>query len=373
MNVLILTPDRVGSTLLQRYLTVLMQFYDYGKPVINLHELTNGLELRYNIKFNQDILTKPIKHKWGYHQSLALITQLLSQADHFKTSRLALYHIVNRKDSLADQLSFYEYLNKNFYIISARRHNLFEHALSWCIVAASKHLNVYSHEEKTAVFKNIYQQGITVNPEVFTTYLGRYFNYLQWVNDHFDVNSIFNYEKDLQNLDRYTSTLDIFPTTTQPKHWKDIFGISWDQWNACHYLNSAKHQALAYNMPQLEHNKQELLPLDEVSKYEIEKIHQGALSTQSQKFLDSHNTLYDKTNTAISQLVADEVMITPLSIKLQTLAEKAMIVKNFPQIVQEYDKWCVKNNIGLTTDNINLAESAIKELQNLYGIINDTR
>ena len=44
MNVLILTPDRVGSTLLQRVLTVYMLRQGFDKPVINLHELTNGLK-----------------------------------------------------------------------------------------------------------------------------------------------------------------------------------------------------------------------------------------------------------------------------------------------------------------------------------------
>ena len=41
MNVLLLTPDRVGSTLLQRTLTVYMLRRGFDKPVINLHELTN--------------------------------------------------------------------------------------------------------------------------------------------------------------------------------------------------------------------------------------------------------------------------------------------------------------------------------------------
>ena len=35
MNVLILTPDAVGSTLLQRMLTIYMQFHDFNRPVIN--------------------------------------------------------------------------------------------------------------------------------------------------------------------------------------------------------------------------------------------------------------------------------------------------------------------------------------------------
>jgi hypothetical protein len=39
MNILILTPDAVGSTLLQRVLTMYMQFHEFDRPVINLHEL----------------------------------------------------------------------------------------------------------------------------------------------------------------------------------------------------------------------------------------------------------------------------------------------------------------------------------------------
>ncbi len=371
MNVLILTPDRVGSTLLQRYITVIMQQYDYGKPVINLHELTNGLEFSRSLKFNQEVLGKPDKKQWGYYQSLAEIVDLLGQADHYSTSRLALYHIVNRKDSLRDQLSFYEYLNKNFYIISARRENLFEHALSWCIVAASKHLNVYSPEEKTQAFKKIYQNGINVDPTTFTTYLGRYFNYMKWVDDHFQVSSFFNYEKDMQDLDGYVSKLDIFPSNNRPRTWKEIFGISWDRWNACHYLNSAKHQA--ENIPQLEHSPQMLLPLSKDEQYEIQQMHQGALSIQSQNFLTSNIDSYQTANLAISELVENKILVTPIPIKLQTLAEKAMIVKNFSEIVEVYNNWCNKNNIQMNARVTDLADSAIKELRQLYNTIYDTK
>ena len=56
MNVLILTPDAVGSTLLQRLITIYMQFHQYDKPVINLHELTNGLTRYFNNHFDQDVL-----------------------------------------------------------------------------------------------------------------------------------------------------------------------------------------------------------------------------------------------------------------------------------------------------------------------------
>ena len=63
MNVLILTPDAVGSTLLQRLITIYMQFHPYDKPVINLHELTNGLVKYYNSNFQQELIWRNIKKK----------------------------------------------------------------------------------------------------------------------------------------------------------------------------------------------------------------------------------------------------------------------------------------------------------------------
>jgi hypothetical protein len=232
-------------------------------------------------------------------------------------------------------------------------------------------LNVYSPEEKTQAFKKIYQNGINVDPTTFTTYLGRYFNYMKWVDDHFQVSSFFNYEKDMQDLDGYVSKLDIFPSNNRPRTWKEIFGISWDQWNACHYLNSAKHQA--ENIPQLEHSPRMLLPLSKDEQYEIQQMHQGALSVQSQNFLIANINSYQTANLAISELVEDKILVTPIPIKLQTLAEKAMIVKNFSEIVEVYNNWCNKNNIQMNANVTDLADSAIKELRQLYNTIYDTK
>ena len=175
MNILILTPDRVGSTLLQRVLTVYMLRKSFNKPVINLHELTNGLEKYYNNTLAQEVLGKPHGPNWGYYQTLAEIETLLRSVDHYKTSRLARYHIVNRKDTIAEQIKFYEYLNENFFIISCRRENLFEHALSWGIQAHSKRLNVYDTEEKINIFYDIYKNGITISEIAFYNYLQEIF------------------------------------------------------------------------------------------------------------------------------------------------------------------------------------------------------
>jgi hypothetical protein len=97
MNVLILTPDAVGSTLLQRLITIYMQFHQFDKPVINLHELTNGLKKYHNTALNTEALGKPERGQWGYHQNLQEIVELLESVDHYKTSRLAQYHIKNRQ------------------------------------------------------------------------------------------------------------------------------------------------------------------------------------------------------------------------------------------------------------------------------------
>jgi len=70
MNVLILTPDRVGSTLLQRLITVYMNMHEFDQPVINLHELTNGLIKYYSKDFGQEVLGKPNGRAWGYFQTL---------------------------------------------------------------------------------------------------------------------------------------------------------------------------------------------------------------------------------------------------------------------------------------------------------------
>ena len=170
-NILILTPDRVGSTFLQRFVTILMNAHKYDRPVIILHELTNGITRYYNSEYNCEILGRCNRvegKRGGYHQSLSEVVDLLSSVDHYKTSRLALYHILQRNDSIAEQVEFYKYLNENFFIISAQRENLLEHAISWVIVTHSKKLNVYSPLEK---------QNIFAQPRVLHNYSTRIYIY----------------------------------------------------------------------------------------------------------------------------------------------------------------------------------------------------
>jgi hypothetical protein len=368
MNVLILTPDRVGSTLLQRLITVYMQANDFDRPVINLHELTNGLVKYYSPVFNDEVLGKPQDRPWGYFQSLEEITQLLNSVSHYKTSRLAHYHIKNRLDDMSQQVPFYQYLNDNFCVISARRENLLEHALSWCIFTHSKRLNVFGHEEKIRTFADIYKNKIHVDPESMIKYLNQYLEYTEWVDNHFTVSSYFYYERDLPRIEDYILNLSIFNNTAH-KTWQDTFDITFQDWNMCHYLisdmsgiglqleNSNKNPALTFN--------------PSCNNYQLQALDQSAigsgLSTVDQTFLNDHIDLYRKTSSTIAELVEQKVLVTGVPIKLQTMMEKKLLIKNFNQCVDVYNQWVTVTGCGKLYTDEQLMSLTHNEVQSWHA------
>jgi hypothetical protein len=370
MNVLILTPDRVGSTLLQRLLTIYMQLHQFDKPVINLHELTNGLIEYYNPVFNRTVLGKPSDGKtWGYYQTLPEVVKLLDGADHYKTSRLARYHIRNREDNLSDQLGFYHYLNDNFFVISARRENLLEHALSWCIYTHSKRLNVYAHAEKVNVFLDLYQNQITADPTVLVKYLDQYVEYIDWCDRHFSVGSVFNYEQDLPNIEKYILNLPVF--NNQPKlTWEDSFGQKFQDWNMCHYLGSdlsgLSTQIGHTPQLQLEHSLMESVQQHQLQVHTQDQI-ANSMSLADQKFLMAQGPQYKKTADIIDELVKNKVLVTGVPIKLQTMLEKRLLVRNFDQCVDVYNQWVAKNGIGTLYTDEQLAVSMTREIKTWHA------
>jgi hypothetical protein len=370
MNVIILTPDRVGSTLLQRLITVAMSAHDYGKPVINLHELTNGIEKYHSTVFNQEVLGKPKNRPWGYYQKLEDIVDLLESTDHYKTSRLAQYHLKNRQDPIESQLPFYQYINDNFYVISCRRDNLFEHALSWIISTQSKKLNVYSHQDKIDTFKDIYSKKIFVDLISLEKYLKQYQDYIQWVDNHFSVNRYFVYDKDLFNVEQFISDLPIFPNNTSD-FWSQSFGISWNDWNKCHHLVSD----MSGISTQLQLESNTTFQLSDLSiksapltGTELTTTTNYNLSTNTQlsEFFDKNKTQYLKTYQKIKQLEKDRVLVTAMPIKLQTLAEKCLLIKNLDEVIVGYNRWVSKNNFGQPVDIESLQQQMLSELEKYY-------
>ena len=312
MNVLILTPDRVGSTLLQRVLTVYANINENKiPPTINTHELTNGLVSYHNSTFNCDILSKQ-PGQWGNHQSLPTIVDLLEKRNHDIIGRVAHYHIKGRNDSMADQLPFYQYLNDNFYIIACRRKNLFEHAMSWAISAQSKLLNVFSFDEKYITFKDLQKNGMDVQPEVVEKYLRQYDQYLDWVDRHFNVNTYFEYERDMPNIEQFILNLNVFKGwETRPLTWEDKFDIDWNTWNRMHYLLS-------------------LVPFDH------------PFDEEEKTFIKNNIELYTNCRNFIRDLKLAGVMINEIPIKLHTLKQKADIISNIDQCLLSYNKWVGK-------------------------------
>jgi hypothetical protein len=312
MNVLILTPDRVGSTLLQRLITIYANINENYSPLtINLHELTNGLVSYEHEKFKQPVLGKK-EGGWGYHQTLQTIAGMLDNCQHDVVSRLAHYHLKARKDSVNDQLAFYQYLNENFYIIAARRNNLFEHAMSWCIAVEAKKLNVYSFDEKFKTYNHLMENPATVQVEMVEKYLNQYREYMDWVDSHFQVNSYFEYERDIPNIEQYILNLRPFQQYKNPLKWQDRWNISWADWNRMHYLLS-------------------LIPFDH------------KFSADEKQFMAANIDLYTQARIDIQDLQDLGVLVSGVPIKLHTLQQKTQLIANAPECLLHYNAWAQSN------------------------------
>ena len=209
MNYLILTPDGVGSTMLQRILT--MCLYLEGEKVTNTHELTNGLELKNGLAVKNFDLQ--------YTQNLSQITDILKQSaeDTMLVSRLAKYHLDSRNDGINNQKYFYDFLNKHFdKIIVCVRENIFEYAMSWSIRNRSGVLNVYGKEDRDKV-----SQVSEVDEIFFIQKCQEYVKYVNWVETNFPNIQQISYEGMLMNSDSIMETLTGYENT-----FTDHFGIT---------------------------------------------------------------------------------------------------------------------------------------------------
>jgi len=353
MNVLILTPDSVGSTLLQRLLTIYMQFHAFDRPVINLHELTNGLRRYYSPEFNREMVGKFQSPDQQTYQTLGEIVSMLDSVDHYKTSRLAQYHIRRRGDAMSEQAPFYQYLNDNFFVISCRRDNLFEHALGWAINGVTKKLNVYTHQDKIQSFFDLYRNPVTVDADGLRTQLNKYRMYTDWCSEHFVVNSYFHYDRDLQRIEDYILDLPVFCSQTQRRTWQSVYGQEFADWNRCHYMASNVGGLVAAN-PQalLEYS---VATTSDALVVPTKKNIINSMTTSEREFLGHHAANYLKATQSIEQMQSLGIVTSGIPIKKQTLRDKRLSVKNFDQCVDVYNQWISENPgmaLQLTHDQI---------------------
>ena len=365
MNVLILTPDAVGSTLLQRVLTIYMQLHEFDRPVINLHELTNGLEKYYSADFNQEILSKRQVKDWGYYQSLEEVVQLLDSVSHYKTSRLAQYHILNRQDPIDQQVPFYRYLDNNFFIIACRRHNIFEHALSMSLNKITKKLNVYDHEEKIDTFADIYLNRVTIDLHVFVDQLQQYSRYIKWSSACFNIGSFFYYDQHVDNIEQYVLDLPVFSSQQKKITWQEKFGINFRNWNRMHHIPSnigtllsspdSIKTLLSYKKTS---DDSQLSTLDKSP----EELIVSKSDPATMQFLKHHQQGFKNVNSAIEKMCELDIMVSPPPIKKQTLAEKMHIINNVSQCLTLYNKWIEKHtDLGQPLSEDDLQSQAYKE------------
>ena len=292
MHYLILTPDGVGSTILQRLLTVSLHLQN--KKVVNTHELTNGLEL------TKGLVTK--NPSIGYKQSLKEIESLLQKNDKETrlVSRLAKYHIDKRQDKTADQYKFYNFLNNFFDTkIMCVRKNIFEYAMSWSIRKKSGILNVYNKIDKQKVL-----QVTDVDEEYFLKKCVDYVNYVKWIEKNFKNVKVISYEDMLIESDKVIAKL-----TNNNKTFETHFGVT------CSNIIKKEYELFNFlSNKNLKHN---------ISKKEQKAI-----------------LLYKKVG---NELIKKNIILS-LPIKNTTLTDKQKQIKNFNTCLNKFYKFAKNHN-----------------------------
>jgi hypothetical protein len=283
-KILILTPDGVGSTLLQRSLCLWGNLYD---TFSNPHELTNGLIFKDNI----------IQKEWslGYTQTPHDIINLLEKNQTNLIVRLAHYHILLRNDPIKEQIKFYQYLNDNFQIVSCHRKNILEYAMSWAIRDIKKTLNVYNFNEK--FLKHPIDDNFKLDTNFIKSKLTDYTNYQLWLSDYFPKSIKFYYES-IIDLDGFIAAL----LDRSPTEILDTFGITLSQY------------CLTTNV----HNLKDIGSKNGIALIKL--------------------ILY------IKKLIKNNLMVSGTPLKMNSFADKIAKTENFIEVLEIYNLWATSNN-----------------------------
>ena len=305
-NYLILTPDGVGSTYLQRVLTVYLN--SAGLDYWNTHELLNGLDLLDGNLYKDFNL--------GYSQTVPEICELLQSTNNSLVSRIAQYHITNRltENKKEDYQQFYYACNKKFDKIFYCTRDPFEYALSWSIRRNTNVLNVYSVKERI----NIHGEDIkqTLNLEYFNRKLEQYSNYEYWAEDNFNITRAVNYDDNHRDADSMMKKL-----TGLDHNVEDRFGISLQDYSTVRYMTSMYIQT-------------------KDKKYLCNKD-QAAGATQLKKFIQS--------------LVPNKLP-NEIPVKMNTMQDKQKRVVNFDDAVEVYNKWTTTTNSHMPISQEDIAQ-----------------
>jgi hypothetical protein len=309
-NYLILTPDGVGSTYLQRALTVYLHSaeLDYW----NTHELLNGLGLSEGNLYKD--------WNFQYSQTIPEICGLLESANNRLVSRIAQYHITRRlKEKKENYQQLYDACNKKFDKIFYCTRDPFEYALSWSIRHNTKTLNVYSVKERINVHGKDIKQ--TLDLEYFNRKLKQYSEYEYWAEDNFNITRDVNYDDNHRNVDSTIKEL-----TGLDHNVEDRFGISLQDYSTIRYMTSMYMQTK---------DKKYLVNKDKTP---------GALKLK--KFIQS----------LVSTKLTNEIPV-----KMNTMQDKQKRIINFDDAVEVYNKWTSTTNSHMPISQDDIAQKISTE------------
>ena len=304
-NYLILTPDGVGSTYLQRALT--MYLHSAGLDYWNTHELLNGLDLLDGNLYKDFNL--------GYSQTIPEICELLQSTSNSLVSRIAQYHITRRlKEKKENYQQFYDACNKKFDKIFYCVRDPFEYALSWSIRLNTNILNVYSIKQRISVHGEDIKQ--TLDLEYFNRKLEQYSAYEYWAEDNFNITRAVNYDDNHQDVDSMMKELTGLDDSVE-----DRFGISLQDYSTIRYMTSMYMQT-------------------KDKKYVCNR-EQAAGATQLKKFIQS--------------LVPNKLP-NEIPVKMNTMQDKQKRVVNFNDAVEVYNKWTSTTNSHMPISQEDIAQ-----------------
>ena len=307
-NYLILTPDGVGSTYLQRALTVYLHSaeLDYW----NTHELLNGLaQYNGNLYKNFDL---------GYTQSLSKICELLQSTSNSLVSRIAQYHVINRLDEKGKEnyQQFYDACNKKFDKIFYCTRDPFEYALSWSIRNNTKTLNVYDIKERISVHGEDVKQILDL--EYFNQKLEQYSAYEYWAEDNFNITRAVDYDDNHRDVDSMMKEL-----TGLDHDVEDRFGVSLQDYSTVRYMTSMYMQ------------------------------------TKDKKWISEKNKCKGtlKLHEFTRKIAFDHYkMPSTIPVKMNTMQDKQKRVTNFDDAVEVYNKWTSTTNSHMPISQEDIAQ-----------------
>jgi hypothetical protein len=169
--------------------------------------------------------------------------------------------------------------------------------------------------------------------------LEAYKSYLSWSQTHFNIGSFFHYDRDLGRIEDYILELPIFSAQTR-RNWKNVYGISFQEWNRCHYYGSNLGGVL-------ENRTQETLKLADPQSLKNHPNREfpmaDFLPQEQQKFIEQHRQRYEQALDSVRKMRNLGILVTDIPVKKQTLKEKMHMVANLQEMIDTYNDWISAN------------------------------